>query len=103
MSTDHTDRGAALAKVIGDALRWDPNLGVRVSDGDVIVDDIDIERAAAAALDWLGERPGVVLRELRDDLEGDRVQAREDGDVKRAVGIGDALDRVRTLIARHPR
>lgn len=39
-----------------------------------------------------------VLRDLVDDLVEVRKQCREDGEVQRAVGIGDALEEVRRRI-----
>lgn len=51
----------------------------------------DVRKVAAPVV-------AAVLRALVDDLMELRKQCREDGEVKRAVGIGDALDAIRTRI-----
>lgn len=46
---------------------------------------------------------GAVLRDLLAALEDDRAWALDDGQTERALGLTDAIERVRSLAARHPR
>lgn len=74
-----------------------------VEESDAGLSAVRAALAAAPAEPVWPDDIGAVLRDLRDDLMAFRVQCRDDGEVLRAVGVGDALDMLAGRIAKHPR